>query len=902
MRTESLSRSFFAVAAVVLAVVVAVAGLAAAKQGKSGKAKKLDVVSTTQSEILNTGAIKVRGGGKNVAVRGLDGSGKSLGALTKAKAGKTGKTKKASASKGAKAKSLALTSRGRELLSGCTVATLQAYKAKQGKSGKTKRLASAAAASESLNRDLGICSTGSENPTARPYIGAPIPTDNADRCDFLDPTVCMQPWPNDYFTIADGSTDSGRRLNFNINSMPKNTAGTPIDVSDLNRADGYSPGNMIVVKIPQVQTQAAFNNSGLTPITNIHKFDDEGQAAIVIDAASGERQPIFAELDANSPPDETNLLIRPLRNFEEGHRYIVALRNLRDASNNPVDPPLPFRVYRDRLITTQAAVENRRPHMEDVIGDLQDAGFARSNLYMAWDFTVASERSLSERALALRDDALLRLGDTTAGDGMISGSGDSTPGDGVVDGDAPDFNISTVTDFTPCGMDGCQAGENDNLLRQVDGELTNVPCYMDNFCRAGTQFSYSNSTTNVPVIDPTTFADDNDGSTGVRFRCIIPRSVDAGSTVAPAKPGTYGHGLLGEYTQVNGQQTLANQNNSIWCATNWSGFSADDLGPGVLLAMIDLSKFGRLVDRMQQGFVNFHYLGRALINPDGFSDDPAFQIDPDDGGPEGMTPVIDTDELYFEGISQGAIMGGALTANSPDFTRAVLNVPGMNYSTLLRRSVDTAEYVELPNFGLYFNYPSLRERPLILSLMQLLWDRGETNGYAHHATDDPLPNTPAHKILLQPAYGDHQVANLAAEVEARTIGARLHAPALKAGRHWEANPFMQLPAIDFGTGPGYTPYDGSAIVYYDGGPLGFDGTSDCTDEHGMPQHGTAPTPNTNVPPRPLSVYGCDPHGYPRRAADGLTHVAQFLQPNGFILPCTTAGVIRPCYANGYDGS
>ena len=37
-------------------------------------------------------------------------------------------------------------------------------------------------------------------------------------------------------------------------------------------------------------------------------------------------------------------------------------------------------------------------------------------------------------------------------------------------------------------------------------------------------------------------------------------------------------------------------------------------------------------------------------------------------------------------------MGGALTALAPDFNRAVLGVPGMNYSTLLRRSVDFDMY------------------------------------------------------------------------------------------------------------------------------------------------------------------------------------------------------------------
>jgi hypothetical protein len=488
---------------------------------------------------------------------------------------------------------------------------------------------------------------------------------------------------------------------------------------------------------------------------------------------------------------------------------------------------------------------------------------------------------------------------------MITGDGDSTPGDGVVDGDAPQFNIHDQDDFLPCssGAPACEAGESDTMLRQVEGTLTNVPCYLTINCNAASQFTYAPGADD-PTINPTTFADDDAATTGVEFRCVIPRSVDAGATVDPALPGTFGHGLLGDYRQVNGSMlTLANQNNSVWCATNWAGFSNPDLPLGVVAAMQDLSNFDRLVDRMLQGFVNFNYLGRALLHPDGFNDHAAFQIDPDEGGGEPLTPVIDNDNgLYFEGISQGAIMGGALTAQSPDFTQSVLNVPGMNYSTLLRRSVDTAEYVELPGVGLYHNYPSLRERPLIFSLMQLLWDRGEANGYAHHMTDDPLPDTPQHNVLLQLAYGDHQVANLTAEIEARTIGARLHSPALKPGRHWEANPFMQIQTIDFGSGPAFDPYQGSAIVYYDGGPIGFDGTSDCTDENGFPQHGTATPPNANVPPEPRSVYGCDPHGYPRRAADGLAHVAQFLQPNGFILPCNTAGVIRPCYANGYDGS
>ena len=51
----------------------------------------------------------------------------------------------------------------------------------------------------------------------------------------------------------------------------------------------------------------------------------------------------------------------------------------------------------------------------------------------------------------------------------------------------------------------------------------------------------------------------------------------------------------------------------------------------------------------------------------------------------------------------------------------------MNYSLLLRRSIDFDAYGAILNVS----YPSELERPLILSLIQTLWDRGEANGYAN---------------------------------------------------------------------------------------------------------------------------------------------------------------------------
>src|SRR5262249_56977646 len=131
-----------------------------------------------------------------------------------------------------------------------------------------------------------------------------------------------------------------------------------------------------------------------------------------------------------------------------------------------------------------------------------------------------------------------------------------------------------------------------------------------------------------------------------------------------------------------------------------------------------------------------------------------------------------------------------------------------------------------------------------------------------------------------------------------------HTPELDAGRHWSSDPLFGLDPI------GSYPFSGSAaLVYYDGGPLNFDGThgtaqNTCQDENQPPNtlHGTAPAPIVNLPPHPVSVYGCDPHSYPRKSVDGVGHDVTWLQNDGFINQCANPGpVARPCYSNGYTG-
>jgi hypothetical protein len=302
----------------------------------------------------------------------------------------------------------------------------------------------------------------------------------------------------------------------------------------------------------------------------------------------------------------------------------------------------------------------------------------------------------------------------------------------------------------------------------------------------------------------------------------------------------YGHGLLGSLSEVEGGnvKAMAQEHGFVFCATDWAGMSQYDI-PNVATILTDLGRFPTLADRAQQGFLNFLLLGRALIHPQGLGTDAAF-------------PPLDTRRLFYDGNSQGGIMGGSLTAVAPDFDRAVLGVPAMNYSTLLQRSSDFPQYGEV----LYAAYPDETERQLLLGLIQMLWDRGEANGYAQHMTTDPLPNTIKHTVLLDVAFGDHQVTPYQADVEARTIGASIHTPILPAGRSPQAKPSWGIPAIK-----GF-PFSGSAIVYWDGGPSRV-----------------SRPPLANQPNSGLE----DPHEHVRRTPAARAQKAAFLAPGGSLI-------------------
>jgi hypothetical protein len=830
-------------------------GAVAKKHHHKGKLTlKFQGGAQSDQGLLSTGqvTVKVRSPKKSklvLAVRGFGGG----PALTDPLRIKTRKGK-------AKRVSLPLSAAGREALQGCGADTLLLTAKAPGKH-KHKKKGKKSAKKKGKKKK--------KKATARATVSQSVPQcaslARAARCEIIASpgTNCLFPFPSDHYTVADSSTPTGLRLNLSIESTPANKDGVHVNPAGINTSDGFSPGESIVTRIPGLDNPQAFQKTGAVPVTDMDRAFDANQPIVLIDAATGQRQLIWSELDSTaSSPDQTDLIIRPGKNLIEGHRYIVALRNLKDASGATIPAPPGFALYRDGVQTSNSAIEQRRAHFEEILSKLQGAGIDRASLYDAWDFTVASTPNLTQRMLSIRDRGLADLGD-------------NSPGDGVMQGNAPHFDITNTTDF---GTD--TTGHGAQNIREVTGTYE-VPCFLSSGC--------NNSTPTHDYVPGGTFDMGPDGlprqhgTMTARFTCNIPRSAvtDTGGGVfdvdQPVRPSMYGHGLFGDYTEVHttNVRQLGDDHGVLTCATDWTGMMEDDVGTAIQ-ALGDLSKFQALPDGLQQGFLNFIYLGRLLMYSDGFSSNAAFQF-------SGHSVIDHTQGLYYYGNSQGGIAGGALTAVEPDITRTVLYVPGMNYSTLLTRSVDFDDYALI----LYPSYPIESERPLLLAMIQLMWDRGEPNGYANHMTSDPLPGTPAHHVLIEMAYGDHQVSNVATEVEARTIGAPLRYPTLDPGRTpGYVNFFPQIPTLQLPADA-----DGNGMFVWDIGPK--------RDNPMDPAHplGTDPAPITNTAPD--DSFGTDPHDTVINTSPLIrAQIAEFLTPDGQITdPCGP----DPCYAAGWTG-
>ena len=193
------------------------------------------------------------------------------------------------------------------------------------------------------------------------------------------------------------------------------------------------------------------------------------------------------------------------------------------------------------------------------------------------------------------------------------------------------------------------------MARRVQGTFT-VPCYMtapdgpggEPPCSPGSRLNLDAD--GVP---------EQNGTWTANFNCMIPyAALDDSGAADDLRPRSARQRERGHFDPAED----ARQHPRIMdCATDEIGMSNGDIGNTIGILQ-NMSDFPELADRLQQGMLDGLFLGRLLIHPQGFISDPAFRVDDTQPSSGANPPVIDTSNLYYNGNSQGAIFGGALTA------------------------------------------------------------------------------------------------------------------------------------------------------------------------------------------------------------------------------------------------
>jgi hypothetical protein len=502
---------------------------------------------------------------------------------------------------------------------------------------------------------------------------------------------------------------------------------------------------------------------------------------ILMDAETGEFIPHFTERDESLPTEEDverTLIVRPVVRLKDATRYIVAIRRVVDADGKAIEPSPAFKALRDGAASCDVSVKRRRGLYADIFARLEKAGIHKTDLQIAWDYSTASRENNTGRFLKMRDEALQIVGDQ-----------------------GPEYTITKVED-----------NPNPHIWRRLTG-MMKVPLYCDK-AEPGAKLVLDDK--GMPV---------QNGMAEYEFVVHIPNSATKGK---PAGLLQNGHGLLG--SKFEGQDgylaEIADKWNYVAFSVDFIGMAHDDVQSITDSIIADVSGFKNAVGRQHQGLLNSLLAMRMMMGR--FVKEPMAQYN--------GQPTIDPSHRYYRGDSQGGILGATYMAVSTDVTRGLLGEPGMPYSLLLNRSSD---------FGFYFTllkgaYQTGRNIQLTIGLVQMVWDRTEPDGYAPYITDNPLPGTPKHQILIHDAIGDYQVTPLGAHMIARAVGAKNLKPVNRS--------VWGVPEAD-------APFTGSGMVEF---------------SFGLPE-----SPKTNVPPGVDSPD--DPHDKVRVLPESIDQSNEFFQ-------------------------
>ena len=476
----------------------------------------------------------------------------------------------------------------------------------------------------------------------------------AANCQPFSSKPCLLPVPEQPLHVKDRSSATGLRVDLPQNAMPTNTKASRSASPRTTATTDSAPAARSSSSVPGLDNPAAFNNTNPVRLDDMSKAFKPTAPIVVIDAATQPAAPDLgrARLERRRRAANTTLLDPSRQELRRGpplHRRPAQPEERQRAARSQA--PSWFAKLRDDR-TLPASDSRRSARYGAIFKSLKQAGINRKNLYMAWDFTVASRQSLTSPMLSIRNNAFGQLGDTNLSDLQVQGN-------------APPFTVTSVQNFTPARTRSSCA--------RCTGTFT-VPCYLTT-CELCDRRRLQ-----LQLDQPRRHA--HPAARQRRHRAVRLHHPARRPRRRRRAASLYGHGLLGSRTEVHAGnvQDMAAEHNFVFCATDWWGLAGGGHavrhqrapGPQQVPGGHRPAPAGRAQHPLP---------GAADANPDGFASDAAFQ--------QSGNPLFDTSHLYYDGNSQGGIMGGITTAVAPDYTRAVLGVTGMDYGgVLLQRSTD----------------------------------------------------------------------------------------------------------------------------------------------------------------------------------------------------------------------
>jgi hypothetical protein len=553
---------------------------------------------------------------------------------------------------------------------------------------------------------------------------------------------CMLPYPSDLLTAPDPTTPTGLRMALPPNSLEVPDGATPILMGPFNRGDGAPTSSPILVHFG-VEVGASYLADQLhTPSSLLAT-----SPIALMNATTGERVPFLSEMDANDPTATTRhaLIIRPLTPLAFGTRYVVVLTTaVKDTAGRALPPSLGFAALRDKITTSVASLEAARPHFEELFTFLAAHGFPRDSLQLAWDYTTVSSHAVIGPISVMRQEVFHST--TSAAPIVDGGAGDATVVDSGVDsGTVADANFDAGPGNISYTIDSITASPYvDAGAMVIEGNFT-----PPNYLQPDNTIVYTAD--NVPVLQTRIPAP------SYPYTMIVP-SLGATQSLNLL---VFGHGLFGDgrdyLTTSFGRviQPLAQELGTVVIATDWIGLSNGDLQLILNDVVPDLNRVGIVTDRLLQALVN--NLSLIELSLGALENDPRVKLSQ-------TLPLIDPAHIYYYGVSLGGIEGSSFISVSRNITRAAVAVPGASWSNLLARSYDY-QPIELAIEG---TYPDKLLQQEFITLMQSRFDPADPINLATLFKTNPLPNSPASRIvLIQESIDDCQVPNLTTEMLAR---------------------------------------------------------------------------------------------------------------------------------------